>query len=207
MKYIPASLALLCFVLVITGCGEEEAQPPVDTTEEKGLKSGLTTYASLNQVKLVDAKAITALRSQAAAEGKVLVIDCWATWCSSCVAMFPHLHKAIKERGDGVIMASLCFDEGQDIETFSAIARFLSEQDAWENAYQAAEGSDATDAIAKALSDNWGGTILPAVFVYRPDGTTAYELLETRGEVQDWVDAIAGAVDSALQDANDSPGE
>lgn len=201
-------VALLVVALLLPGCGEETAPTPAGTTQEKGLSSGLTTYADQTRtVKLVDAADITALREQAAEAGKVLVIDCWATWCGSCVAMFPHLHKAMKERGDGVMLASLCFDEGQDIKTLTAVRDFLEKHDAWDNAYQAAAGSDATDAIAKALSDNWSGTILPAVFVYRPDGTTAYELLETRGEVQDWVDAIAQAVDRSLQDANDSPGE
>ena len=183
---------LACFALLLTGCGEAK-------------QADVATGPEVRSIPVADAEAITLLRKEAADAGKVLVIDCWATWCPSCVVMFPHLHKAIKERGDGVLLVSLTFDEGE--AATQQAGEFLTRQDAWDNAYRAAEGSDATAAIAQALSDDWGGNILPAVFVYRPDGTTAYELLETRGEVQDWVDGIAGAVDSALQDADGSPGQ
>jgi thiol-disulfide isomerase/thioredoxin len=208
---------LLGIAALLVGCGE--TQRDADNAETNADSRSITTSEQVNEqldggseamemdIPVVNAATLKALRRQAKAQGKVLVIDCWATWCPSCVVMFPHLHKAIKERGDGVIMASLCFDEGQGLDTLSAIGAFLNKHDAWDNAYQAAAGSDATDAIAQALSDNWGGNILPAVFVYGPDGTTAYEFLETRGEVQDWVDRITGAVDSALQDADDSPGQ
>ena len=147
-------------------------------------------------IPVVDAEAITTLRKEAVDAGKVLVIDCWATWCGSCVAMFPHLHKAMKERGDSVMLVSLTFDEGEDLT--QKAAEFLTRQDAWEGALQAAEGSDAKNAIAAALSENWDGGVLPAVFVYKPDGTLSYEMLETRGEVPDWVNGIAAAVDAAL---------
>ena len=181
-----------CFVLLLAGCGE-------------GKQADVVTGPEVPWIEVADAEKITALRQEAAEAGKVLVIDCWATWCGSCVAMFPGLHKAIKERGDGVMLVSLTFDEG-DKALFEA-EKFLAKHDATQNAYAAAAGSDATDDIAKALSDNWGGTILPAVFVYGPDGATAYELLETRGDVQDWVDAIVGAVDGALPEAEGSPGQ
>lgn len=174
---------LLTTALLLAGCQEEAQNQP--------------TVPETPYIPVLDAEGIAELRKQASDADKVLVIDCWATWCSSCVAMFPHLHEEIKKRGDGAILASLSFDEGGD-EMLHQVAAFLDKQDAWNHAYRAAEGSDAKDAIVKALSGNWDGGALPAVFVYKPDGTTAYELLETRGEVQDWVDEITQAVDQAL---------
>ncbi|MEM9109258.1 MAG: TlpA disulfide reductase family protein [Planctomycetota bacterium] len=188
----------------MTGCGEAESaatqneSKTIAQSREINKQLGGGAEPMERVIPVADAAALTALREQVVADGKVLVIDCWATWCGSCVEMFPHLHKAIKERGAGVVLASLSYDEGE--ASVVKAGAFLTEQGAWDNAYIATEGSDAKDAIAKALSPNWDGGALPAVFVYKPDGTTAYEMLETRGEVKDWVDGIAAAVDEALSE-------
>ncbi|MEM6260116.1 MAG: thioredoxin domain-containing protein [Planctomycetota bacterium] len=183
-KPISILVCLLSAALLQPGCDEEEA---VETDPEPTM-----------EITVLDAEGITKLREQVVADGKVLVIDCWATWCGSCVEMFPHLHKAIKERGAGVVLASLSYDEGE--ASVVKAGAFLTEQGAWDNAYIATEGSDARDAIAKALSPNWDGGALPAVFVYAPDGSVALEFTETRGDVQDWVKKITSAVDASLSE-------
>eukprot|EP00752_Nemacystus_decipiens_P013528 g11986.t1 len=197
---------LLITAALLAGCGETPSHPGTSEPAEesqaiaasKGINeaSGGGSEPLASAIPQVNADTFAALRRQAAMQGKVLVVDCWATWCPSCIAMFPHLHKAMKERGDGVIMMSLTFDEGEEL-TKKAEA-FLTKRDAWDNAYQAAQDADDKDALVKALSDTWDGGALPAVFVYAPDGSVALEFTETRGEVQDWVDEIAQAVDQAL---------
>ncbi|MFK7787996.1 MAG: TlpA family protein disulfide reductase [Phycisphaeraceae bacterium] len=213
MNKLLSLIMLLLVAALLPGCEEEPSinNGPELLTEDElpgvliespdDLKKILDDHRAkleAHTIPVVDAAAITDLRKQAASDGKVLVVDCWATWCGSCVAMFPHLHKAMKERGDDVLLVSLTFDEGEDLA--KQAAAFLNKQKATDNAYIAAEGSDAKDAIAKALSDTWDGGALPAVFVYKPDGTTAYEMLETRGKVQEWVDRIAAAVDQAMSE-------
>lgn len=207
-------IPLLCVTPLLLSCGEEpgvdsepkqvieDPLPGVPIESAQGSKETLTGQPKTlegDTIPVLDAAGIADLRKQAVDEGKVLVVDCWATWCGSCVAMFPHLHQAMKERGDGVLLVSLSFDQGDDLAKQAAI--FLNEQKAVENAYIAAQGPDSHDTIAKALSEAWDGGLFPAVFVYKPDGTVAYEMLETRGEIQDWVDRIASAVDQAAQDA------
>ena len=183
---------LACLALLISGCGQEPKQE-----QEQDVHG-----PAKRPLPIADAEAITTLRQQAVAQGKVLVIDCWATWCSSCVAMFPHLHEAMMQRREEVLLISLCYDEGES--SIDKASAFLTQQHAWDNAHRAAEGADAKDAIAKALGEQWDGGALPAVFVYKPDGTLVYELLETRGEVQDWVDEITQAVDAALPSPNEA---
>lgn len=206
-------LVLLLTAALLTGCGEsgtdaDQPAPPdsnqaalpddeatPDDTPGLSIAENEDVGVFTQEIPVVNAGTIKALRKQAALQKKVLVVDCWATWCPSCVAMFPHLHKAMKERGDEVTLISLTFDEAsEDIEQAKA---FLTKHDAWENAYQATPGSDEKGAIAKALSDNWDGGALPAIFIYKPDGTTAHEMLETRGDLQDWVNEITSAVDEA----------
>lgn len=213
----PLWLALITTAALVTGCepaekdgdaatqaaGDGQVVEP-DTQATPSDESGLSIAVDeddgvfTQEIPIINANTITALRRQAALQNKVLVVDCWATWCPSCVAMFPHLHKAMKERGDDVMLISLTFDEGEALT--EKAGQFLTKHDAWDNAYQATPDSDEKDAIAKALSDNWDGGALPAIFVYKPDGSTAHEMLETRGDLKDWVGEITEAVDGALSE-------
>ena len=48
--------------------------------------------------------------------GKVVLIDFWATWCDSCLELFPHtveLHKRFADRGLAVISVSFDEPEGE----------------------------------------------------------------------------------------------
>jgi RNA polymerase sigma factor (sigma-70 family) len=47
--------------------------------------------------------------------GKVVVIDCWASWCAPCLALVPEL-KALYEgrRKDGLEIVGICFDRDAD---------------------------------------------------------------------------------------------
>jgi thiol-disulfide isomerase/thioredoxin len=59
----------------------------------------------------------------AEAKGKVVLIDCWATWCPPCVSSFPALvakHKKYADRGLVVIALSLDEDDNAD-----DVAKFL----------------------------------------------------------------------------------
>jgi thiol-disulfide isomerase/thioredoxin len=64
----------------------------------------------------------------AAAKGKVVLIDCWATWCTPCVESFPKLvakHEKYADRGLAVI--SLSLDEAS---ATGDVLAFLKKQDA-----------------------------------------------------------------------------
>jgi thiol-disulfide isomerase/thioredoxin len=64
----------------------------------------------------------------AAGKGKVVLVDCWATWCPPCVASFPKLveeHRKYADRGLVVIGVSL--DDPSDADKVSA---FLARREA-----------------------------------------------------------------------------
>jgi thiol-disulfide isomerase/thioredoxin len=57
-------------------------------------------------------------------QGKVVLIDFWATWCPPCVQLFPHtveLHKRWAQRG--LVVATVSLDDPSDD---SAVRRFLA---------------------------------------------------------------------------------
>ena len=44
--------------------------------------------------------------------GKVVLVDCWATWCTPCLEQLPHsLELAEKHAPDGLAVLTLCFDD------------------------------------------------------------------------------------------------
>jgi len=178
--------ALLAAALLLAGCDGK----PQSSTDTAG-------QVAVRELPMLDAAAVSELRRQTLAQGKVLVIDCWATWCGSCVAMFPKLHEKMKAYGEDVRLVTLCFDEGEAY--VNKAGAYLTEQDAWVDAYRAAEGSEAKTAIAGVVSGSWEGGTLPAVLVFGPGDTMpSYELLETEGEVENWVAQIDEAVTQQL---------
>jgi thiol-disulfide isomerase/thioredoxin len=92
---IPAA-AVLATALV--GCGGGAPEEPVSVTE---------VSAADFEKALKDHK------------GKVVLIDCWATWCAPCVKKFPHLVELHKKYADkGLVCVSLSMDKFGDIEDY-----------------------------------------------------------------------------------------
>lgn len=57
--------------------------------------------------------------SRASLEGKVVLIDCWATWCGPCKKSIPELAKLKDKYGDKIAILGLAYDSDQkDIEKF-----------------------------------------------------------------------------------------
>ncbi|MBX7165775.1 MAG: redoxin family protein [Pirellulales bacterium] len=74
--------------------------------------------------------------------GKVVFLDCWATWCGTCKEQFPHtvaLHRKLADRG--LVVVAVAFDEA-DAGTRRSIAEFLQAQGAHFPAFINAHGSD-----------------------------------------------------------------
>jgi thiol-disulfide isomerase/thioredoxin len=120
-----------CVVLVLgilAGCAR---QPGVTTTAK--------TPASKSAAKVLSSpdgsvRVTTPCRSDAVeqaladAKGKVVLIDCWATWCGPCVASFPLLVEKHKKYADkGLAVISLSTDDAEDGDEVFA---FLQKQKA-----------------------------------------------------------------------------
>jgi len=65
--------------------------------------------------EVVDPDDFKALISQAAAEGKLLVVDFHAQWCGPCKMIAPKIVKMAEELKDSCLFAKVDVDEAQEI--------------------------------------------------------------------------------------------
>lgn len=119
-------------------------------------------------VRVVDHAGLVA--EVAAHRGKVVVLDCWSTSCPPCVKEFPGLVKLQEAFGDRVACLSLSFDYegiGSPDEVVPRVEGFLREVGAGKIVNLVARED------ADALSKKMDLVSVPAVFVWKPDGTLA----------------------------------
>lgn len=186
MRGMVGYLGIAAVCVAFLGCGEREAS-------QGGESAVAEAYAPIAELPTLDAEVFKKLREQAISEGKVLVVDFWATWCVSCVQMFPQLHEAMHEREEQVMLVSVTQDGEEDM---AKAIKFLNRNQAGQNAYW--QDSESISTVAEAVGqEGWGGGVLPAVFVFDTRGELVYAMTETRGDPEDWVAAIAQAADSA----------
>lgn len=101
----------------------------------------------------------------AAARGKVVLLNVWATWCNPCREEFPHLLRLRRElaaEGFELVLVSADFDN-----QLPKVTEFLAGQGVDFPTYRKI-GSDAE--FIDGLDARWSGA-LPATFVYDRSGT------------------------------------
>ncbi|MBI2423681.1 MAG: TlpA family protein disulfide reductase [Candidatus Hydrogenedentes bacterium] len=98
--------------------GPPPAAPPAPSPPPVAAEKPLNAAASpeLPAIKTADADKIAALLK--AAEGTVVVLNMWATWCPPCVAEMPELIRFYTAwNGKGVTFISLSADEYKTLES------------------------------------------------------------------------------------------
>lgn len=103
-------------------------------------------------------------------QGKITVVDLWASWCAPCIERFPHMVVLYDRYSrQGVRFISLNFDQQGDLESLQWANRFLQGVGAvFPNYHMDENMSQAFDRL-----DLLG---LPVVLIYDTDGTEAYRL-------------------------------
>lgn len=149
-----SSLLLLIACGTLAGDGRTAAigEEPKKEAEEVALE-----IMNFEQVEALIAKK----------KGKIVVMDCWATWCSPCVKEFPGLVKLHKKYGaEKIACISLSFDNDGATEikdAKAAVLEFLKEQEATFDNLLSEEASDELYAKMKLSA-------IPAVYVYDAEG-------------------------------------
>ena len=98
-------------------------------------------------------------------EGKVLLINIWATWCVPCKEEFPDLIKFIETYGDKVELIGISIDYSDEVE--SKIIPFLSKLNP--NFVNYVNTENNTEKFINNLNPDWSGAI-PATFFYDLNG-------------------------------------
>ena len=137
-------------------------------TETKMLQKPAKAPATESPIALLKPADFNKLRTDS--QGKVLLINFWATWCAPCVAEFPEFVMIDKTyRSKGVRMVSISTDEKSDLE--GAVIPFLKKQKAEFESFL----SDANDPqeLIDVVDKNWSGA-LPATFVFDKRGKLVF---------------------------------
>ncbi len=111
-------VVMLLFVsLGMTACGTEKENDSVsNNVEEMGIKElQVGDVAPEFTAKLVDGSTFI-LKEK---EGKVILLNFWATWCGPCVGEMPAFQDLYEEYGEKIeILAVNCMEDKQTIDRF-----------------------------------------------------------------------------------------
>ena len=115
------ALAVLTAIGFGSGCDSKTAAPiaiPTDNSADSytdNSPSGERDSLGGSRVALVDGSNQTLADWIAKNQGKVVLVDFWATWCGPCVKEFPHLVElSNKHRDAGLAVISVSMNEPKD---------------------------------------------------------------------------------------------
>ena len=168
-----ALLAVVVALLVSSGRNTSQALVPVGTPLPPLMAAGW-----LNSEQPSDSE----IPTRESLLGKVVVVDCWATWCPPCRAAMPELAQLYaKYRPLGVEFIGLTSETANDRP---AIEEFINSIDGfdWPVGYG-----------AMAIQDLLGIQVLPTVIVFGPGGAAVWSNSQLYG--------IEDALDQALASA------
>ena len=114
-------------------------------------------------VEFVDSAGLT--RALEAAQGKVIVLNFWATWCDPCREEFPDLVRLAAEEPRRIALIAVSLDDPDDIE--SRVRPFLRAMNFKGRAL--VKGPGDPDPFITGVDPKWSGG-LPATFIHAADG-------------------------------------
>ncbi|MBS0204353.1 MAG: TlpA family protein disulfide reductase [Planctomycetes bacterium] len=127
-------------------------------------------------------------------KGKVVVVDCWATWCVPCRKAFPKTVELSKAYAGKVAVVSLSFDDLKNGEVPTKVTEFLEKQEAqFDNLVSSLDISEeGADAFAIP------GGALPHFKIYGRDGRL-FKVFESGANTEFTHEEIESAVKAALK--------
>ncbi|MET0626379.1 MAG: redoxin family protein [Pyrinomonadaceae bacterium] len=151
---------LLCAALALAGAAGAQTRKPRAAAKPKPRAA-----SPASEVREIDAAGLKALLESNAAEGRVLLVNFWATWCGPCREEFPDLvriEQEFRRLGDKFSFVTISLDDVTDIKT--AVPEFLSRMRATRMPAYLLNASEPEEAI-NLVSRDWRGE-LPATFLF-----------------------------------------
>lgn len=138
--------------------------PPANSPATPADQSSTT---ATGDVSLVDMPWEAVQEQIALHQGKIVVVDLWATYCQPCRESFPGLVALSRQKPEDIVCISVSLDDPTDQEKRDQALAFLQEQNAnFTNILCTTDSDMLYDQILKI-----GG--IPAVYVYGRDGQLA----------------------------------
>ncbi len=124
--------------------------------------------------------------------GEIVVVDFWATWCLPCLERFPRMVElARRHAGDGVTFIAFSLDDLDDEGALRQAEAFVREQGGPLEHYVTSEPIPTAFERLDLLG-------IPAVFLYRRDGTLARRLTADDPNAQFTDDDVERAISELL---------
>jgi len=164
-------LASICLGCLLVGCGANPTKSEAKLEQPASKPTSITAPAS-HQPAAVKLETLSHEQLQArlaAARGRVVVLDCWATFCAPCLKEFPRLVElSRKYPADKLQCVSLSFDN-QGLDSLDKIAPSVQ---AFLDQRQAANVLNVLSTDEDSLLyEKLGFAAIPTVFVYDQQGT------------------------------------
>lgn len=183
-RYLALSFALIALLIAAPqGCGQPTKTPVKaggsGTAEAVKRKVSDTTVAVVDQQSIgdvtVEIKDFNEIEELIASKrGKVVVVDCWSTWCDPCVKEFPglvELHNKFKPTDLACVSLSFNYEGGRKekpADHVEPVLEFLRGQKA---TFDNVIASVPSEELYQKLG--FKSAAVPAIFVYDRDGTIA----------------------------------
>ena len=121
MKEISWAAAAVCVLgMAASGCRGREVASTATTKQASPFPAKPASAAPVPQIRTVTAKQIRALVDDS--QGKVVVVNFWASWCPPCVREFPAITKVYEQYHDkGLTLFAVSMnsaEERDEIEQF-----------------------------------------------------------------------------------------
>lgn len=140
--------------LLLSGCGDKEMDGSAVYVEKT------STLLTTTDMKSITINKVGQKVTSPETEGKVLLIDFWATWCPPCKATIPHLVDLQKKYSDKLAVVGVVLEENKDVNELNAFANKFSINYAIAN-------SNANFQLAEQFG---GIRSIPTMFLYSPKG-------------------------------------
>jgi peroxiredoxin len=146
--------ALLASSLALAGCG---GAPPAESATGRAhplVGAAVPNFAAAS----VNGKGRAAVQPN---EGKVLIVDFWATWCEPCKKSFPKLEELyVKYRASGMEIVAVSEDDENDGLTSFGISYGARFPLVWDS--------------GKAIASKWQPKSMPSTFVIDRRGVVRF---------------------------------
>ncbi len=166
---------LLCAALALAGACAGANTAAAQTRKARAKpKPRAARPAPKPEVREIDAAGLKALLESNTAEGRILLVNFWATWCVPCREEFPDLvriEQEFRRLGDKFAFVTVSLDDVTDIRT--AVPGFLSQMRATRMPAYLLNAPEPEEAI-NLVSREWRGE-LPATFLFGRRGALFFK--------------------------------